>query len=146
MSSWRSIVVSAVLGLTIATGAFADKHGWSDADSAAIRTAISEQISAFKRNDGAAAFAFASPTIQRMFGSPAAFIDMVKSSYPPVYSPREVEFRKAVDLKTHIKQEVLVVGPDGQPHVAEYFMQRQPDGTWRIDGCMLVAAPKDRST
>jgi hypothetical protein len=37
-------------------------------------------------------------------------------------------------------QEILVVGPDGQPVLAEYIMQRQPDGSWRINGVILLAA------
>jgi hypothetical protein len=35
---------------------------------------------------------------------------------------------------------VLLVGPDGKPVMALYAMERQPDGSWRIDGCMLGKA------
>jgi hypothetical protein len=38
-------------------------------------------------------------------------------------------------------QEVYVVGPDGNPVLAIYEMQRQPDGSWRINGCWLTRAP-----
>ena len=31
----------------------------------------------------------------------------------------------------------LLVGPDGVPIMAQYVMERQPDGSWRIDGCLL---------
>jgi len=41
-------------------------------------------------------------------------------------------------------QRVLLVGPDGVPVVADYLMQRQPDGSWRINGCILERPP-DRS-
>ena len=37
--------------------------------------------------------------------------------------------------------EVYVVGPDGKPALAVYEMQRQPDGSWRINGCWLTPAP-----
>jgi hypothetical protein len=35
-------------------------------------------------------------------------------------------------------QNVLVVGPDGIPVMAIYLMQRQPDGSWRINGVYLI--------
>ena len=35
-------------------------------------------------------------------------------------------------------QKVFLVGPDGKSYVAVYSLQRQPDGSWRINGCTLV--------
>jgi hypothetical protein len=32
---------------------------------------------------------------------------------------------------------VLVLGPDDVAYLACYIMQRQPDGGWRINGCIL---------
>jgi hypothetical protein len=113
------------------------------ADGQAIRQVIEGQIAAFRREDGAAAFAYASPGIQSRFGDVETFMDMVRTGYAPVYHPREVEFRR---LQVHDGlpiQEVLVVGPDGQPVTALYFMERQPDGSWRISGCTLVKAPDE---
>jgi hypothetical protein len=34
-----------------------------------------------------------------------------------------------------------VIGPDGQPALALYAMERQPDGSWRIAGCTLTRPP-----
>ena len=62
---------------------------------------------------------------------------MVRQGYPPVYRPRSVDFRELVTSEGRIVQKVLFVGPDGVPVIAEYFMERQPDGSWRIDGCRL---------
>jgi hypothetical protein len=33
---------------------------------------------------------------------------------------------------------VFVVGPDGLSYLAYYTMERQADGSWRINGCYLV--------
>ena len=33
---------------------------------------------------------------------------------------------------------VFLVGPDGKSYVALYTLQRQPDGSWRINGCTLI--------
>ena len=42
-------------------------------------------------------------------------------------------------------QRVLVVGPDGVPVIAVYPMQRMPDGSWLINGCFLLAYPRDEA-
>jgi hypothetical protein len=113
----------------------------SDADEAAIRQVIQSQIAAFQRDDGPTAFGYASPTIQQKFINPDVFLEMVKTGYPAVYHPREIEFRELKVENGRLLQEVYVVGPDGKPALAVYEMQRQPDGSWRINGCWLTPAP-----
>ena len=110
------------------------------ADRAAIRHVIEGQLDAFQRDDGVAAFSFASPSIRRMFGAPDNFMDMVRRGYQPVYRPRWVEFHDLVETGGKIIQPVLVLGPDNVAVMALYVMQRQPDGAWLIDGCYLVPA------
>ncbi len=111
----------------------------SPADQAAIRDVIKGQLEAFRRDDGAAAFGYASPMIQGMFGQPGVFMEMVRQGYPPVYRPRVFDFREIVDLNGEIAQKVHVVGPDGRPVTAVYPMTQLPDGSWRINGCYLLA-------
>ena len=108
------------------------------ADRAAIRHVIEGQLDAFRRDDGVAALSFASPSIRRMFGAPDIFMDMVRRGYQPVYRPRWLEFRDLVETGGKTVQPVLVLGPDNVAVMALYFMERQPDGAWLIDGCYLV--------
>ena len=115
------------------------------ADRQAIRAVIEQQIAAFQRDDAEAAFSYASPKIQRMFGSSDKFMRMVRQGYQPVYRPRQVQFGLLARIEGQVTQRVLLIGPDGLPATALYVMQRLPDGTWRIDGCMLLPA-EDRST
>ncbi len=112
----------------------------SDADQGAIRAVIKDQLAAFQRDDAIAAFAYASPDIQSRFGTPEAFMRMVRTGYRPVYRPREVEFRDILTFEETPIQRVYVVGPNGEPVVALYVMQRQNDGAWKVDGCYLVRA------
>ena len=137
----RTAVFLLVL-LALAPGARAADAlaGVGEADRAAIREVVRSQLAAFQRDDGAAAYAFASPMIQQMFPSVEVFMSMVRTGYVPVYRPREVEFRELVDFRGEPTQLVLLVGPDGVPVLAHYMMQRQPDGTWRINGCVLTEA------
>jgi len=111
------------------------------AEEQAIREVIQSQLDAFQRDDAGGAYAYASPSIQQMFTTPDIFMEMVKLGYQPVYRPREVEFRKLGDVDGTLVQDVFVVGPDGQPVIARYAMEKQPDGSWRINGCALIKAP-----
>ncbi len=133
-----------VLGLTAALTAGAAQAGSElpVADVDAIRQVIEAQIAAFRSDDGARAFGFASPDIQAMFRDPDTFMGMVRGGYEPVYRPREVEFRDLGQEDGHWTQRVLLVGPDGVPVVARYLMELQTDGSWRIDGCILESAPE----
>ena len=108
---------------------------------ASIRNVIEQQLQAFQVDDGTRAFEFASPDIQRMFQSPDRFMAMVRQGYRPVYRPREVNFLDLIDVGGVPTQRVLLVGPDGDVVTAYYAMERQADGTWKIDGCVLQGAP-----
>ena len=131
----------ALLGLLLglAVTAAAQEPPLSTADRAAIQQIIQAQVDAFRRDDGDAAFGYASPTIQGMFGRSDVFMDMVRQGYQPVYRPRVFDFREIVDLHGQPAQKVHVVGPDGRPVTAIYPMTQLPDGSWRIDGCYLQA-------
>ena len=111
----------------------------SQSDQTAIRDVIESQVEAFRLDDGAAAFGYASPNIQGMFGTAETFMDMVRQGYQPVYRPRTFEFREIVTLHGMVTQKVHVIGPDGRPVTAFYPMAQQPDGSWRIEGCYLQA-------
>ncbi len=107
-------------------------------DRAAIRDVIARQIQAFQHDDASAAFGFASPSIQRQMGTPERFLDLVQNHYRPVYRPHSTEFGELTVQDDQVIQQVDVVGPDGRGARALYSMEREPDGSWRISGCVLV--------
>ena len=129
----------ALLGLILGLAVPTQAQDVSSADRAAIRDVIQSQIDAFGRDDGDAAFGYASPAIRGMFGTSGVFMDMVRQGYQPVYRPQAFDFGEIVTLHGQVTQKVHVVGPDGRPVTAYYPMTRQSDGTWRIDGCYLQA-------
>lgn len=104
---------------------------------AAFEAVIEGQIEAFSRNDGDAAFAFASQDIQGMFGNPDRFMEMVRAGFAPVYRPRSYAFEPPVVADGLPAQPVRVIGPDGRGVIALYRMEEQPDGSWRIAGVTL---------
>ena len=109
----------------------------SDEDRGAIRDVIQAQLDAFRADDGATAFSYASPGIQRYFGDPDRFMVMVKNGYRPVYDNRRAYFQETVDVNGVIAQKVLIIDGDSRSVTAVYPMERQDDGSWRIDGCYL---------
>lgn len=104
----------------------------------AIRTVIEGQINAFRSDDGERAFGFASPNIRGIFRTADNFMAMVRNGYQPVYRPRTVRFGDLVEDEGTLVQKVFVTAPDGSEVLALYVMERQGDGTWRVNGCMLT--------
>ena len=144
MVSWRMtkgpllgvlVALVVVAGVAFALPARAATLG--DGDGAAIQALIAGQIAAFRANDSDAAYAMASPTIQQTFPSVAAFMDMVESGYMPVYRPQSFSFGTLEDSPLGPVQSVFVTGPDGDSYIATYLLQRQGDGSWKINGCSL---------
>ncbi|MFP6870941.1 MAG: DUF4864 domain-containing protein [Nitrospinota bacterium] len=107
-------------------------------DRQAIRKVIRAQMDAFRRDDGAAAFSYASPSIRSQFQTPERFMEIVRRGYRPVYRPRSVKFLELIETGGQIFQKVWVLGPDGVPVNAYYVMERQPGGGWKIGGCILA--------
>ena len=128
--------VLACLCLLIATPSWADDV--SAADRGAIERVITGQLDAFRRDAEDAAFAFASPNIQSMFHDAPNFMAMVRRAYPPVHRSRSVAFGQLATIDGRLVQRARLVGPDGAAVTALYTMEREPDGTWRIDGCTLL--------
>jgi hypothetical protein len=139
MRTASSLLLALLLILPAAVRA--DDSAVGAGDAAAIRAVISHQLGAFLHDDGASAFSDASPTIQQIFHDPDTFMQMVRTGYQPVYRASHVEFRDLGPVDGKLVQQVYMVGPDGVAVTALYEMQRQPDGSWKINGCAIARAP-----
>jgi hypothetical protein len=109
-------------------------------DVAAGQAVIQSQEEALSRDDGAAAYTFASPSIQSWYRTPEPFMFMVRNGYAPVYRHRSFEFGDARILDGKIVQDVHIVDADGVPWEARYTLEPQPDGSLKISSCILVKA------
>ena len=132
-------VFVALLGLVFWAGSEAGaQERVSDSEARLFQEVISEQIAAFARDDGPAAFAFASPDIQGIFRDPPTFMSMVKRGYPMIYRPQAYDFLEARRHQGITAQAVQFIDQAGRGTIALYIMELQEDGTWRIDGVRLV--------
>ena len=110
------------------------------AQEAPIQSTITAQIEAFKVDDFAKAFSYASPNIHQIFQTPENFGNMVKTGYPMVWHPAQVEM---LDLRTvggALWQRVRVTDQKGQSFLLDYQMIETPDG-WQINAVQLQRAP-----
>jgi hypothetical protein len=131
-NAWSWVLVLALLAFNPVRAA--------DGEAAEIRAVIEAQLAAFAADDAAKAYSFASPAIQRMFGTPEDFLMMVRTAYPVVYRPSSVLFRPLQAVDGELIQVVQMSDADGRVWLALYKMQKQADGSWRIDGCLLRQA------
>lgn len=99
---------------------------------------ISSQMNAFQSQEHERAFGYASPDLQKLFGSTDRFIGMVKNGYGAIYGARGFSFGRSRLKDGLLYQELLVTGPDGREWLALYTMTQLADGTWRIAGVQLV--------
>jgi hypothetical protein len=136
----RLILKVAVLLFLLAPGL---GHGQSvsAADARAVRAVIAAQLEAFRRDDAPRAFSYAAPGIREAFGTPEKFMAMVREQYAVVYRPRSVSFEEPLIVGEDLVQPVRMTDGYGHAWMAIYPMARQPDGSWRINGCHLARLP-----
>lgn len=120
--------------------------GWGasagEAEQAAARAVITRQAEAFGRDDASTAYAQAAPAIREIFPNADLFLGMVRNQYQPVYRHRTFVFGQARDIgDTSVSQSVAIQDESGTDWTAEYMLERQADGEWRITGCRLTKAP-----
>lgn len=113
----------------------------AQAQGADIQTTISNQINAFQEDDFAGAFEFASPNIQRIFGSSDNFGQMVTKGYPMVWRPAEVMYLDLAEIGGDLWQKVLIKDQQGRSHVLGYRML-ETDMGWKINGVQLFPQPE----
>ncbi|AHM02926.1 hypothetical protein roselon_00485 [Roseibacterium elongatum DSM 19469] len=105
-----------------------------------IESVIGGQFDAFRAEDVDTAWEFASPTIQRLFGTPENFAAMVEQGYPMVWTPGAVRFIDLQSLGRVLVQRVEVFDQAGRVHYLGYQMIQTDEG-WRINGVQILEAP-----
>ena len=113
----------------------------ADAQEDPIQGVISSQIEAFKADDFETAWTYASPMIQRLFGTPDRFGMMVRQGYPMVWRPAEVTWLEQRAEGPFTNQDVLIRDADGAFHTLRYQMIQTENG-WQINGVEFLQAPQ----
>ncbi len=137
----RSLGAALLLVLGLSVPVPTPAQALADTDRSAIRQIIQAQLDAFARDDAAAAFGFATPSLQTQFGSASRFLSVVREAYAPVYRPGSVWFGALKTADGAVAQFVHLTDRKGAAVLAVYLMERQGDGSWRIAGCRLLQDP-----
>ena len=125
----KTLTLAAALWLGLAMGAVAQSDD--------IRQTIRSQLDAFKSDDFATAYDYASPTIKNVFRNPEMFGHMVQHGYPMVWRPGAIVFLDIEERDGRIFQPVMIEDRSGKVHVLEYKMI-QIENEWQIDGVRLL--------
>jgi hypothetical protein len=99
---------------------------------------VERQFEAFARDDAAAAYALADPTIKEKFIDADRFMAMVRDSYAPVYRHRSVEFGAFAESGDEASLKATLVDNDNVEWTALYSFRREDNGDWLISGCVLL--------
>ncbi|MBT6312128.1 MAG: DUF4864 domain-containing protein [Alphaproteobacteria bacterium] len=129
----RALLLIAIL----AAFAFTTPPAHADDAESAVRAVVEAQVAALAAGDADAAFSYATPDIQKRFGSAENFLAMVRLSYSALIKAEVFEVEAVAAQGEHGAVRAHVVGKDGKAFKAIYPLLRQPDGAWRIDGCYL---------
>jgi hypothetical protein len=131
---WKlAMAALAIAAFSFATPATAQ----SDLETGA-HTIIQKQMDAFAHDDAAGAYELAAPGIQSMFTDPSTFLSMVRNAYAPVYRHRSADFGAFQGSDDAVMQTVTIIDQNGELWTALYKLGRQPDGQWKITGCILA--------
>lgn len=134
----RRLFCCGLLLFLLSTAAMAGEEEIAPGEALAIRTVIEAQLNAFGAEDGKKAFSFASPAIRRKFSTSSNFMQMVRQGYPMIYRPQAYDFLETRRRDGITAQAVQFFDHQGKGTIAIYIMERQDDGTWRIDGVRLI--------
>lgn len=109
-------------------------------DEKAALAVVQAQLAAFAKDDAAKAFSYATPQIQKVFGTPQNFLAMVRQQYPVVYRPATTAFFKPEPHAGDVLLRVQMTDANDAQWLAVYSLQRpsQKSQPWRIAGCVVV--------
>jgi hypothetical protein len=62
---------------------------------------------------------------------------MVRQGYPMLIRPTETLFSQPRSVEEDVVEVVRLRDQDGRAWLATYHVQRQPDKSWRINGCVV---------
>lgn len=113
----------------------------AESDRVAIKDAVRDQIHALAVLDAGSAFAQLAPSAQLYFGGADDFLLKVAEELPPMLQTKSFAFVGMVQKETGTFQEVLISDGSGQDWLAEFELERQAGGEWRVKRCVVDIAP-----
>lgn len=103
-----------------------------------VQAVVLAQFQAFAADDADAAFETATPEVRKSVGDPRRYLALVRGSYPMLYHPAGFGFLASHVDRNQVLQVVAIRDKDDKTWLALFSLERQPDNTWRIGGCVVA--------
>jgi Domain of unknown function (DUF4864) len=113
-------------------------------DKRKIEDAVRAELRAIVAQDAKRAFAKLTPSTQSFFGKPEKFLQAVADELPPILVAKKFSFL-GIDRADTTTSEVLITDILGQEWLAQFGVERQESGDWRVKGCVVQANPGQRA-
>jgi hypothetical protein len=113
-------------------------------DKRKVEDAVRSELRAIVAQDAKRAFAKLTPSTQSFFGVPEKFLQAVADELPPVLVTKKFSFL-GINRAGATTSEVLITDILGQEWLADFEMERQENGDWRVKGCVVQANPGQRA-
>jgi hypothetical protein len=128
-----------LMAIAIAATAAVVSHpgNLSEEDTRSVERIVMAQLVAFASDDAAGAFATTTPAVRKAIGDAGRFAALVRGAYPMVYRPRAVVFHKPEVNGNTVLQLVEITDERTKSWLAMFALERQPDRTWAISGCVV---------
>ena len=133
--------VMVAMALAASGAMLAQASPLAEGDAQKVQGVIVAQLEAFAEDDADGAFQTATPSVREAIGNSGRFLAMVRGAYPMVYRPASVTFHKPEADDDTVLQLVEITDADAKSWLALFALERQPDASWRISGCVVAENP-----
>jgi Domain of unknown function (DUF4864) len=113
-------------------------------DKRKIEDAVRAELRAIVAQDAKRAFAKLTPSTQSFFGKPETFLQAVADELPPILVTKKFSFL-GIERTGSTTSEVLITDIVGQEWLAQFEVERQENGEWRVKGCTVQVNPGERA-
>jgi hypothetical protein len=130
----QTIFIALVFSLGCAQSAAQETYGKA---AQAVTLVVQSQLHAFAEDDAETAFSLATESTQNLAQTPNDFLNVIKQRFTPIYRHRHALFSEPEIIEGYALQVVQLIDHDNLVWIAIYEVEREADGTWKVDGCQL---------
>lgn len=134
----RFFMVLAVTFAATSAALNANAGSLSKTDAQQVQLVVAAQLEAFAKDDADRAFETSTPAVREAIGSSVRFLALVRGIYPMIYRPASVTFHNPEQDEGNAVQLVEIIDKESKSWLALFALERQPDASWRIGGCVVV--------
>lgn len=138
MKRWFFAMLFLLAGLALPLSSASAAEQVSEEDRRAIRAVVQSQLEALAVDDAEGAFALATADTRNRLRNSDTFLQIIKQRFTPIYRHQMAIFSVPEVIAGRMVQIVRLTDKESAVWLAIYQMQKEADGTWKIDGCRLI--------